>query len=99
MNRRTLIGSGLATAACLLCSRGGLGALNKGNPAIPSSSSADLWKWSHEAYHYKVTERGVECANFPSFQGALIGAISTLNPPLCDFVMIRLMTPFPEIGG
>jgi pyruvate formate lyase activating enzyme len=25
-----------------------------------------LWKWSREAYHYKVTARGVECTNCPN---------------------------------
>jgi pyruvate formate lyase activating enzyme len=54
----------MATAACLLCRQELLFAgvnmfsdLPLGNP---------LWKWSREAYHYKVTERGVECTNCPT---------------------------------
>lgn len=31
---------------------------------VPLESA--IWKWSREAYHYKVTERGVECTNCPN---------------------------------
>lgn len=64
MERRTFIASGLVTAACLLCRNKMLMAgLNEFADVPPDSP---LWKWSREAYHYKVTPRGVECTNCPN---------------------------------
>jgi pyruvate formate lyase activating enzyme len=65
MERRKFIASGFASAACLLCRNNmlfaGIGELSE-IPAIGGS----LWKWSHEAYHYKLTPRGVVCTNCPN---------------------------------
>ena len=65
MNKRAFIKSGLATAGCFAC---GLNrSLLSANISVSvAPASADLWKWSREAYHYKVTERGVECTNCPN---------------------------------
>ncbi len=64
MKRRTFILSGLATAACLLCRDemllAGIDIFHGMAPADP------LWKWSREAYHYKLTPRGIECTNCPN---------------------------------
>jgi pyruvate formate lyase activating enzyme len=64
MERRKFITSGLATAACLLCRREMLMAGVSGIINLPSENP--LWKWSREAYHYKITPRGVECTNCPN---------------------------------
>ena len=64
MERRKFITSGLATAACLLCRREMLMAGVSGIINLPPENP--LWKWSREAYHYKVTARGVECTNCPN---------------------------------
>ena len=64
MERRKFITSGLATAACLLCRREMLMAGVSGIINLPPENP--LWKWSREAYHYKVTPRGVECTNCPN---------------------------------
>jgi len=64
LKRRTFIVSGLASAACLLCRNEMLLAGAEGfSGAVPLNP---LWKWSREAYHYKVTARGVECINCPN---------------------------------
>lgn len=64
MKRRTFITSGLAAAACLVCRQELLMAgVNGFSNLVPANP---LWKWSREAYHYKVTERGVECTNCPN---------------------------------
>ncbi len=64
MKRRAFIVSGMAATACLLCRQqmlmAGINGLSEVTPENP------LWKWSREAYHYKVTERGVECTNCPN---------------------------------
>ena len=64
MERRKFITSGLATAACLLCRREMLMAGASGIINLPPENP--LWKWSREAYHYKITPRGVECTNCPN---------------------------------
>jgi pyruvate formate lyase activating enzyme len=64
MERRKFITSGLATAACLLCRREMLMAGVSGIINLPPENP--LWKWSREAYHYKITPRGVECTNCPN---------------------------------
>jgi len=64
MKRRTFITSGVASAACLLCRNEMLMA---GINLLSAVHDPDaLWKWSREAYHYKVTSRGVECTNCPN---------------------------------
>jgi len=64
MERRRFIASGIAAAACLLCRNEILLAGINTLTDLPVGSP--LWKWSHEAYHYKVTARGVECTNCPN---------------------------------
>lgn len=64
MERRRFIASGLAAATCLLCQNELLLAGINGLSDLPAESP--LWKWSREAYHYKVTARGVECTNCPN---------------------------------
>jgi len=64
MKRRTFITSGMATAACLLCRQELLFAGVNMFSGLPPGNP--LWKWSREAYHYKITERGVECTNCPN---------------------------------
>ena len=64
MERRKFIASGLASAACLFCRNEMLFAAIDEFADIPAENP--LWKWSREAYHYKVTQRGVECTNCPN---------------------------------
>jgi pyruvate formate lyase activating enzyme len=64
MDRRKFIASGLASAACMLCHNEILAAGINGFMEFPPENP--LWKWSREAYHYKVTARGVECTNCPN---------------------------------
>jgi len=64
MERRKFIASGLASAACLFCRNEMLFAAIDEFADIPAENP--LWKWSREAYHYKVTARGVECTNCPN---------------------------------
>jgi len=64
MKRRAFLASGFATAACLLCRQELLMAGVNGFANLPPANP--LWKWSREAYHYKVTARGVECTNCPN---------------------------------
>jgi pyruvate formate lyase activating enzyme len=64
MNKRRFIAAGIASAACLLCRNDLLSAAE--SMFLPGAATGDLWKWSHEAYHYKVTPSGVECTNCPN---------------------------------
>jgi pyruvate formate lyase activating enzyme len=64
MKRRTFLTSGIASAACLLCRQELLFAGVNMFSGLPPGNP--LWKWSREAYHYKITERGVECTNCPN---------------------------------
>ena len=67
MNKRDFIKAGIAGigyAACLHCQNR---LLAFGAKPLPEPlPSGDLWKWSHEAYHYIVTPRGVQCTNCPN---------------------------------
>jgi len=67
MKKRDFIKAGIAGmgyAACLQCG----GRLFASGLPVNSESraSTELWKWSHEAYHYIVTDRGVKCTNCPN---------------------------------
>jgi len=65
MDKRVFIKSVFAAAGCFAC---GLNrSFSEANNFIAETpAGGDLWKWNHEAYHYKVTERGVECTNCPN---------------------------------
>ena len=67
MNKRDFIKTGIAAMGCAACAfyrtdllAAGFGRLQSPPPA------GDLWKWSHEAYHYTVTPEGVHCTNCPN---------------------------------
>ena len=64
MDRRKFLASGICATACLLCRNDMLMAGIRGFSDLPPGNP--LWKWSREAYHYKVTPRGVECTNCPN---------------------------------
>lgn len=67
MNKRDFITSGIAGMgylACQHCFSRGIVAANFHDTEL--SLPPELWKWSHEAYHYKLTSRGVECTNCPN---------------------------------
>jgi pyruvate formate lyase activating enzyme len=65
MDKRTFVKSGLAMFGCAVC---GLNSrhVSAFNLEVTLPPAGDLWKWSREAYHYKVTDRGVECTNCPN---------------------------------
>jgi len=67
MKKRDFIRSGMAAmmyAACLSCRNRLLA--GEPNDIAASGPLGELWKWSHEAYHYQVTPRGVQCTNCPN---------------------------------
>jgi pyruvate formate lyase activating enzyme len=65
MDKRAFIKTGLATAGCIACGMN-RSVLSGSNFFVEHPSGGELWKWSREAYHYKVTDRGVECTNCPN---------------------------------
>jgi len=67
MKRRDLIKTGIASAGyifCVHCNKYVLASERLVFSSAPIIS--DLWKWSREAYHYTVDDRGVVCTNCPN---------------------------------
>jgi pyruvate formate lyase activating enzyme len=62
MKRRDFILSGMASAGCFVCTN----RLAQAAGIIMMPDGTGLWKWSREAYHYKLNARGVLCTNCPN---------------------------------
>ena len=66
MNKRDFIKAGIMIG-CAACLQRRNRLLAFGSSLSPEPHDpTDLWKWSHEAYHYTVTPRGVQCTNCPN---------------------------------
>ncbi len=67
MNKRDFIKAGIAGLGCAACAFYRTDLLAAGFEMLSGQPPAgDLWKWSHEAYHYTVTPQGVRCTNCPN---------------------------------
>ncbi|HNX43174.1 MAG TPA: AmmeMemoRadiSam system radical SAM enzyme [Bacteroidales bacterium] len=66
MDKRAFLKSGLAVLGCAACglNHRQVSALSL-DRELPAAANG-LWKWSREAYHYRITDRGVQCTNCPN---------------------------------